>query len=136
VFVGRAKFARRFWRAHRVHAVFDVWWRWCGINKDKLIRKKTRRYRSWNLSRRSNGLKGFEPESTPSRRGELKKTKEEISEPFLQWGPSRCGIRETWTKVVEEIHQRLPKDFVGSRVRRSRNERKNAALGRETRSSK
>ena len=59
-----------------------------------------------NMEPKVNGLKGFEGRIN-SVRSDMKH-QEEIAEPFLKV----VRDREEWTKIVDDIHARLPKDFL------------------------
>ena len=59
-----------------------------------------------NMEPKVNGLKGFEGRII-SVRSDMKR-QEEISEPFLKV----VSDREVWTRIVDDIHTRLPKDFL------------------------
>jgi type IV pilus assembly protein PilM len=59
-----------------------------------------------NMEPKVNGLKGYEGKINAVR-SDMKK-QEELSEPFLK----AVRDREAWTRLVEDINQRLPKDYV------------------------
>ena len=59
-----------------------------------------------NMEPKVNGLKGFEGKINAVR-SDMKR-QEEVAEPFLK----AVRDREAWTKTVDDMHSRLPKDFV------------------------